>query len=108
MKVSWSAPTAMPLPSIVLRASECRLHCDIVARRWAGFGLRRKRQLPVRSVGLRVIARWGARAARGSAARTPDATMTLLKWALICLLISVVAGVLGFTGVARGAAQISK
>ncbi|MGC2408733.1 MAG: DUF1328 domain-containing protein [Methyloceanibacter sp.] len=34
--------------------------------------------------------------------------MTLLKWALICLLISVVAGALGFTGVARGAAQISK
>ncbi len=34
--------------------------------------------------------------------------MTLLKWALICLLISLVAGALGFTGVARGAAQISK
>ena len=34
--------------------------------------------------------------------------MTLLKWALICLLISVVAGALGFTGIARGAAQISK
>jgi uncharacterized membrane protein YtjA (UPF0391 family) len=34
--------------------------------------------------------------------------MTLLKWALICLLISLVAGALGFTGVAAGAAQISK
>jgi uncharacterized membrane protein YtjA (UPF0391 family) len=34
--------------------------------------------------------------------------MTLLKWALICLLISLVAGALCFTGVARGAAQISK
>lgn len=34
--------------------------------------------------------------------------MTLLKWALICLLISLVAGALGFTGVARGAAQLSK
>ena len=34
--------------------------------------------------------------------------MTLLKWALICLLISLVAGALGFTGVARGAGQISK
>ncbi len=33
--------------------------------------------------------------------------MTLLKWALICLLISFVAGALGFSGVARGAAQIS-
>lgn len=31
-----------------------------------------------------------------------------LKWALICLLISLVAGPLGYTGVARGAAQISK
>jgi uncharacterized membrane protein YtjA (UPF0391 family) len=34
--------------------------------------------------------------------------MSLLKWALICLLISLVAGALGYTGVARGAAQISK
>ena len=34
--------------------------------------------------------------------------MTLLKWALICLLISLVAGALGFTGVARGAGQLSK
>jgi uncharacterized membrane protein YtjA (UPF0391 family) len=33
--------------------------------------------------------------------------MSLLKWALICLLISLVAGALGYTGVARGAAQIS-
>ncbi len=35
-------------------------------------------------------------------------TMTLLKWALICLLISLVAGAFGYTGVARGAAQLSK
>jgi uncharacterized membrane protein YtjA (UPF0391 family) len=34
--------------------------------------------------------------------------MTLLKWALICLLISLVAGALGYTGVAAGAAKISK
>jgi uncharacterized membrane protein YtjA (UPF0391 family) len=34
--------------------------------------------------------------------------MSLLKWALICLLISLVAGAFGYTGVARGAAQISK
>ena len=34
--------------------------------------------------------------------------MSLLKWALICLLMSLVAGALGYTGVARGAAQISK
>jgi uncharacterized membrane protein YtjA (UPF0391 family) len=34
--------------------------------------------------------------------------MGLLKWALICLLISLVAGAFGYTGIARGAAQISK
>jgi uncharacterized membrane protein YtjA (UPF0391 family) len=34
--------------------------------------------------------------------------MGLLKWALICLLISLVAGAFGYTGLARGAAQISK
>lgn len=34
--------------------------------------------------------------------------MTLLKWALICLLISLVAGAFGYTGLARGAAQLSK
>ena len=34
--------------------------------------------------------------------------MGLLKWALIRLLISLVAGAFGYTGLARGAAQISK
>ena len=34
--------------------------------------------------------------------------MGLLKWALICLLVSLVAGAFGYTGLARGAAQISK
>ena len=34
--------------------------------------------------------------------------MGLLKWAVICLLISLVAGAFGYTGLARGAAQISK
>ena len=34
--------------------------------------------------------------------------MGLLKWALICLLISLVAGAFGYTGLARGAGQISK
>jgi uncharacterized membrane protein YtjA (UPF0391 family) len=34
--------------------------------------------------------------------------VTLLKWALICLLISLVAGAFGYTGMARGAAQLSK
>ena len=37
-----------------------------------------------------------------------EATMGLLKWALICLLISLVAGAFGYTGFARGAAQLSK
>ena len=32
----------------------------------------------------------------------------MLKWAIIFFLISLVAGVLGFTGVAAGAASISK
>jgi uncharacterized membrane protein YtjA (UPF0391 family) len=37
-----------------------------------------------------------------------EATMGLLKWALICLLISLVAGAFGYTDLTRGAAQISK
>jgi uncharacterized membrane protein YtjA (UPF0391 family) len=32
----------------------------------------------------------------------------MLKWALIFLLISIVAGVLGFSGIAAGAAVIAK
>ena len=40
--------------------------------------------------------------------RTTEGEMSLLKWALICLLISLVAGAFGYTGIARGAAQISK
>ena len=32
----------------------------------------------------------------------------MLKWALIFLVISLVAGALGFTGVARGAGSIAK
>ena len=34
--------------------------------------------------------------------------MTLLKWALIFLVISVIAGVFGFTGISTGAADVSK
>jgi uncharacterized membrane protein YtjA (UPF0391 family) len=34
--------------------------------------------------------------------------MTLLKWALICLLVSLVAGAFGYTGLARGAGQLAK
>jgi uncharacterized membrane protein YtjA (UPF0391 family) len=32
----------------------------------------------------------------------------MLKWALIFLVISIIAGALGFTGVARGAGTIAK
>ena len=32
----------------------------------------------------------------------------MLKWALIFFLISIVAGLFGFTGLARGSAQIAK
>lgn len=32
----------------------------------------------------------------------------MLKWALIFLVISIVAGALGFTGISSGAARISK
>jgi uncharacterized membrane protein YtjA (UPF0391 family) len=32
----------------------------------------------------------------------------MLKWALIFFVISIIAGVLGFTGIASGAAQIAK
>lgn len=32
----------------------------------------------------------------------------MLQWAIIALVISLIAGALGFTGVARGAAQIAK
>ncbi|MBC8013220.1 MAG: DUF1328 domain-containing protein [Methyloceanibacter sp.] len=34
--------------------------------------------------------------------------MSLLKWALICLLISLVTGAFGYTGLARGAGQLAK
>jgi uncharacterized membrane protein YtjA (UPF0391 family) len=34
--------------------------------------------------------------------------MDLLWWAIIALIVAVVAGALGFTGVARGAATVSK
>jgi uncharacterized membrane protein YtjA (UPF0391 family) len=34
--------------------------------------------------------------------------MTLLKWAAVAFIVSVIAGVLGFTGVAAGAAALAK
>jgi uncharacterized membrane protein YtjA (UPF0391 family) len=37
-----------------------------------------------------------------------EAEMGLLGWAITALVISLIAGALGFTGVARGAASISK
>lgn len=35
-------------------------------------------------------------------------TMNLLWWAVLALIVAVIAGALGFTGVARGAATISR
>jgi len=37
-----------------------------------------------------------------------EADMDLLGWAVIALVVSLIAGGLGFTGVARGAANIAK
>ena len=34
--------------------------------------------------------------------------MTILKWALIFLLVSIVAGVLGFTGISAASADIAR
>jgi uncharacterized membrane protein YtjA (UPF0391 family) len=34
--------------------------------------------------------------------------MTLLKWALICFVISLLAGGIGFTGIASGARSLSR
>ena len=34
--------------------------------------------------------------------------MTLLKWALICFVISLIAGALGFTGIASGAGNADR
>jgi len=34
--------------------------------------------------------------------------MGLLKWALIALIISLIAGAFGYTGLARGAGQVAK
>jgi len=34
--------------------------------------------------------------------------MTILKWALIFLLISIVAGVLGFTGISAASADVAR
>ena len=34
--------------------------------------------------------------------------MTLLKWALICFVISLLAGGLGFTGIASGAGSLAR
>lgn len=34
--------------------------------------------------------------------------MTLLKWALICFVVSLLAGGLGFTGIASGAGSLAR
>ena len=42
------------------------------------------------------------------AVRTRPRDAVMLKWAIIFLVISLIAGALGFTGIAAGAARISK
>jgi uncharacterized membrane protein YtjA (UPF0391 family) len=40
--------------------------------------------------------------------RRPEGEDIMLKWALIFFIVSVIAGVFGFTGIASGAAAIAK
>jgi uncharacterized membrane protein YtjA (UPF0391 family) len=40
--------------------------------------------------------------------RSLEFVMTILKWALICLLISIVAGLLGFTGLSAASADVAR
>lgn len=44
----------------------------------------------------------------GAGCACPSMGAYMLKWALIFFLISIVAGLFGFTGLARGSAQIAK
>jgi uncharacterized membrane protein YtjA (UPF0391 family) len=44
----------------------------------------------------------------GGARRLEGAAMTILKWALIFFLVSIVAGILGFTGVSEATADIAR
>lgn len=46
--------------------------------------------------------------ARKSAGGNHLRSINMLKWALIFFLISIVAGLMGFTGIAIGAAEIAK
>ena len=45
---------------------------------------------------------------RAAAGRLEDQVVTLLKWALVFFLISVVAGILGFTGISVASADIAR
>jgi uncharacterized membrane protein YtjA (UPF0391 family) len=38
----------------------------------------------------------------------PELAMTILKWALIFFLVSIVAGILGFTGISEASADIAR
>jgi uncharacterized membrane protein YtjA (UPF0391 family) len=38
----------------------------------------------------------------------PEHVMTILKWALIFFLVSIVAGILGFTGISEASADIAR
>ena len=43
-----------------------------------------------------------------AAAEVPEHAMTILKWALIFFLVSIVAGILGFTGISEASADIAR
>jgi uncharacterized membrane protein YtjA (UPF0391 family) len=42
------------------------------------------------------------------ARKLEETTVTLLKWALIFFLVSVVAGILGFTGISEATADVAR
>jgi uncharacterized membrane protein YtjA (UPF0391 family) len=44
----------------------------------------------------------------GVAREVPEQAMTILKWALIFFLVSIVAGILGFTGISEASADIAR
>jgi uncharacterized membrane protein YtjA (UPF0391 family) len=49
-----------------------------------------------------------AKAATRGPPKAGAVAMTILKWALIFLLVSIVAGVLGFTGISEASADIAR
>jgi uncharacterized membrane protein YtjA (UPF0391 family) len=59
---------------------------------------------------MRAIAleRWNQTRAREFDPGKGTRTMTLLKWALIFLVVSIIAGIFGFTGISAASADIAR